>query len=295
MKTLLITGSTGFIGQNMLEYIKVNFENQFKVVLLSSGVSSIYTTILHKNYTFKKDAFIEKDVEYIDIVLHIGAFTPKSGEESNDIEKSNSNIINTKFLLDNLPNIPSKFIFLSTLDVYGKIESKIDESCDTNPLSMYGWSKLYCEKMIENWAINNKITIQILRLGHIYGKGEEAYKKIIPVTITKIKSGKNPQILGTGNDKRSFLHINDVCNLIMNSISLNEYKGVLNLCSTVSYSIKEIINLLIKISQKNLDIDYIENSNSALDFTFNTAKMNQLLGYESINIKDGLRDEYYAV
>ena len=54
-----------------------------------------------------------------DLVLHIGAFTPKSGIEANDINKSNANIFNTKYLLDNLPNFPEKFIFLSTLDVYG--------------------------------------------------------------------------------------------------------------------------------------------------------------------------------
>lgn len=143
MKTLLITGATGFIGKNILEYIESNFENKFKVVLLSSNSDPEHTTILHNNYTFRRADFQEKGIEIIDIVLHIGAFTPKSGSEANDIEKSNSNIVNTKYLLDNLPNVPSKFIFLSSIDVYGKIETTIDENRATNPLTMYGWSKLY--------------------------------------------------------------------------------------------------------------------------------------------------------
>ncbi|MFX4253329.1 NAD-dependent epimerase/dehydratase family protein, partial [Aliarcobacter butzleri] len=120
-------------------------------------------------------------------------FTPKSGIEANDINKSNANIFNTKYLLDNLPNFPEKFIFLSTLDVYGKIETIIDESSFTNPLTMYGWSKLYCEKLLENWSKENNIILQILRIGHIYGKGEKAYKKVIPITIQKLKNGENPQ------------------------------------------------------------------------------------------------------
>lgn len=293
MKTLLITGSTGFIGKNILEFIKNNFENKFNVVLLSSKIDSNYTTILHNNYTFTEDNFKEKGIENIDIVLHIGAFIPKSGAEANDIEKSNSNIINTTYLLDNLPNIPSKFIFLSTIDVYGKIETKIGENCATNPLSMYGWSKLYCEKMIESWAITNKSTIQILRVGHIYGKGEEAYKKVIPITITKIKNGENPQIFGTGEEKRSFLHVDDACDLIMKSISLDEYKGVINLCSSHAYSIKEIIEILLQISNKNLHIDFVENNNVGIDFVFDTTKMNLLLGNEKMNITEGLKDEYF--
>ena len=158
--------------------------------------------------------------------------------------------------MDNLPNVPSKFIFLSSIDVYGKIETTIDENRATNPLTMYGWSKLYGEKMLENWAANNKVTIQILRVGHIYGKGEEAYKKVIPVTISKIKNEENPQIFGTGDDKRSFLHVSDVCGFIMNSINLDEYKGVINLCSPHSHTIKKIVEMLLKISNKNLYIDF---------------------------------------
>jgi len=292
MKTLLITGTTGFIGKNILKLIELNFENKFNIVLLSSRVHSKYKTIQHKSYTFKKDDFINMNIKTIDIVLHIGAFTPKSGDEANDIEKSNSNIFNTKYLIDNLPNIPSKFIFLSTIDVYGKIDNIIDEKANTTPLSMYGWSKLYCEKLIENWADKNNVIIQILRVGHIYGKGEEEYKKVIPITISKIKKEENPKIYGTGKELRSFLHVNDVCSFIFKSISLYKYEGVINLCSSKSYSIKEIIEMLIAISNKRLEIDYIENKNSTLDFIFNTEKMNKLLGYEIVDIEKGLENEY---
>ena len=116
-------------------------------------------------------------------------------------------------------------------------------------------------------AANNKVTIQILRVGHIYGKGEEAYKKVIPVTISKIKNEENPQIFGTGDDKRSFLHVSDVCGFIMNSINLDEYKGVINLCSPHSHTIKKIVEMLLKISNKNLYIDFVENKTCENPYT----------------------------
>jgi nucleoside-diphosphate-sugar epimerase len=158
---------------------------------------------------------------------------------------------------------------------------------------MYGWSKLYCEKLLENWSKENNIILQILRVGHIYGKGEETYKKVIPVTIEKLKNEMNPQIFGTGYEKRSFLHVDDVSNLIIKSISLEKYEGVINLCSSNSYNIKNIVEMLIEISNKKVQIDYIETENRSIDFEFDTSKMNKLLGVEKINIKDGLSDEYF--
>ena len=291
-KVLLLTGTTGFIGQNLLKFIEVNYEKDYEIVLLSSALNENYKTVLHKNYTFNKQDFEKNGILKVDIVLHIGAFTPKSGIEANDINKSNANIFNTKYLLDNLPNFPEKFIFLSTLDVYGKIETIIDESSFTNPLTMYGWSKLYCEKLLENWSKENNIILQILRIGHIYGKGEKAYKKVIPVTIQKLKNGENPQIFGIGDEKRSFLHVDDVSNLIMKSILLRKYEGVINLCSSNSYTIKNIVEMLIEISNKKVQIDYIETENRGVDFEFDTSKMNKLLGYEKVNIMEGLKNEY---
>ncbi|MCT7520062.1 NAD-dependent epimerase/dehydratase family protein [Aliarcobacter cryaerophilus] len=291
-KILLLTGTTGFIGQNLLKFIELNYKNHYEIVLLSSAINENYKTVLHKNYTFNKQDFEKNGILKVDIVLHIGAFTPKSGIEANDINKSNANIFNTKYLLDNLPNFPEKFIFLSTLDVYGKVEEVISEKILPNPITLYGWSKLYCEKMIENWAKGNNVIIQILRVGHIYGKGEESYKKVIPITIQRLKEGNAPQIFGTGFEKRSFLHVDDVCSMILKSIKLVKYEGVINLCSAHSFTIKEIIDMLIEISAENLEINYINTENVGIDFEFDTLKMNKLLGYEKINMKDGLKDEY---
>lgn len=291
-QTLLITGITGFIGKNILKFIEAEYKNDYEIILLSSSENTIYKTILHKNYSFTKNDFLAKDIKKIDVVLHIGAFIPKSGIEANDIEQSNSNIFSTKSLLDNLPNTPFRFIFLSTIDVYGKIETTINEDSLTNPLGMYGWSKLYCEKMLENWAMQNNTIIQILRVGHIYGKGEEAYKKVIPVSIQKLKNEESPDIFGTGEEKRSFLHVNDVCNLIMKSISLPKYEGVINLCSSNSHTIKDIVKMLVEISGKDINIKYIKTENRGIDFVFDTSKMNQLLGFEKVDVRDGLQNEY---
>jgi nucleoside-diphosphate-sugar epimerase len=295
MKILLITGTSGFIGKNLLSLISDEFLNSYKIVLLSSSSNNTnFLTIEHKNYTFSKEDFRKNNIEKIDIVLHLGAFIPKTGSEANDIEQSNSNILNTKYLLDHLPNLPEKFIFASTIDVYGRVHSIIDENILPQPLTMYGWSKLYCEKMLESWASQNKVILQVLRIGHIYGVGEDAYKKVIPVTIQKLKKSEKPQIFGKGEEKRSFLHVSDACSLILNSLVLDTYEKPINLCSSISYSIKEIIELLMAISKKQLEIEYITVENDPIDLFFDTSKMNRLLGTENMQLNKGLADEFHS-
>ena len=63
-------------------------------------------------------------------------------------------------------------------------------------------------------------------------------------------------------------------------------------CYNEILTIKKIVEMVLKISNKNLYIDFVENKNSVIDFIFDTEKMNQLLGSEKINIEDGLRSEY---
>jgi len=130
-----------------------------------------------------------------DLVFHIGAFTPKSGAEGNDHEKSTSNIYFTQSLLNALHNQCKKIIFLSTLDVYSSKEEIITEESIISPISLYAHSKYYCEKLIEAWANLHSCAYQILRIGHIYGPGEESYKKIIPVTIKNVLKGQSPKFM----------------------------------------------------------------------------------------------------
>jgi nucleoside-diphosphate-sugar epimerase len=293
MKTILLTGASGFIGQEFLKIVKNKNLKKYKIVLLSSYPNKDFVTILHKNYTFQKKDFLKKKINHLDIIIHLGAFIPKSHCESNNINKSYENIRSTKYLIDNLPNTPEKFIFASTIDVYGKLSKKIQEDSETKPLTMYAWSKLYCENMIENWSKEKKIVYQILRIGHIYGKGEENYKKVIPTTIKRIKNNKNPEIYGTGDDLRSFLHVSDISKLIIKTIELKKSNGVINLCNPKNLSIKKIIHLLIKISKKKqISIDYLKRKSYRMDYIFNTKKMNTLFKLKLMKIKDGLKNEY---
>ncbi len=111
---ILLTGATGFIGSHLLSALKKKFGADNIVVLTSKKINDC-NFLLHKDYKFNQNFFLDMGLENIQTLVHAGAFTPKSGSEANNISKSNSNITNTyKLLSTELPNLKKSY-FLALL------------------------------------------------------------------------------------------------------------------------------------------------------------------------------------
>nr|WP_294786837.1 NAD(P)-dependent oxidoreductase [uncultured Flavobacterium sp.] len=289
---VLLTGTSGFIGSALLDKI-ISIYGASNVIALTSKPIDKCNYLLHNNYNFDPDFFIESGFEDIEIIIHAGAFTPKKGSQANDCFECTSNIKNTENLLKaNLPNL-KKFIFLSTLDVYSVFDGVLKEDSPVIPDSLYGQSKVYCEKMIASWANQRNILHQILRIGHVYGPGEEQYQKVIPVMIKKILQNESLQILGTGDVIRSFIYIEDVISAIVKSIDLELFDGPINIVGGKQISIIDLAKLLIKNAKSSTIIEFIEASSIAQrDFIFDNSKMKNKLLKEEIDLSVGLMLEY---
>ena len=293
MKRILITGASGFIGQNLLSYWKHSGEiKNEQVVLLTSRNNPDHIVIPHRNYNFTKEDFMRAGIDSIDIVLHLGAFIPKSAAEADNIENTSLNILNTQHLLNNLPSVPEKIIFISTVDVYAPGDGPITEKSLEGPSTLYGWSKLYCEKIILAWCKMNSVIPQILRLGHIYGKGEDDYKKLIPETIKKVIRKEDPVIYSNGQERRSFLHVFDCIRAITRSLWLKEYSGPINVASSHSVSISEVVDLILSIAGNNNSVSILGSTKQGKDYIFDNSRMENLLVKEERQLEKGLLEEY---
>lgn len=290
MNSFLLTGANGFIGKHLIKYLEEQLSPFLKNILLAgSKFNQKYETILTKNYLFSSSALRNKNIIS---VLHLGAFTPKQSSEANLLNNTTSNITSTLSLLENLPKTVKKFVFISTLDVYGETNKVINESLEPNPVSLYGLSKLYCERMVEEWGKKNNNIIQILRIGHVYGAGEEKYKKIIPVTINKVINNIRPQIYSDGSELRSFIHVTDCVRLILKSLELNKYDGPINITSSKSITISKLVNIIIKQSNKDITAEFLNKTENIRNLRFNNSKMVKYLGDETISLENGLLEEY---
>ncbi len=288
---ILVTGTSGFIGKHLLKALIKNNGKENVLALTSKPINDC-AYLLHNNYHFDSDFFEKSGYSNISTVIHAGAFTPKKGSEANNFFNCYSNITSTHSLIAALPENVEQFILFSTLDVYGVTEKKITEEISINPLSLYGQSKYYCEKAIEAWAKEKNKLIQILRVGHVYGPGEEEYQKVIPATIKNLIKGKQPQIWGKGEELRAFIYIDDVINAVLHSITLSTYVGPVNIVSEQSISVKNIVEELIQISGLSILPNYQPSIQHGRDIAFDNSKMKKYLGNESMMLSEGLKAEW---
>ena len=286
---ILLTGASGFIGSRLLKSLIKKYDVESIAVLSSKNIEHIEC---YKYKSLQDFSINEKSFENITHIIHAGAFIPKEASEANNIEGSNSNIDFTKNLLLYKFKSLQRIINLSTIDVYAASLEKLSERSQINPFSLYGMSKLYCERMIKCFSENFKVDHINLRIGHVYGPGEEEYKKVIPLTIKKILENKQIKLWGDGTELRSFIFIDDVVDSIINSLFTPLNNQNINVVSGNSISILELVNTLISFDNNSHKIQKIKSSHESRDLVFdNTLMLNNILKKEK-NLRLGLKIEF---
>lgn len=289
---ILLTGASGFIGSHLLRALSVKYGKQ-NIVALTSKPLEEYNYILHNNYNFTDD-YIKSKFPSIEVILHAGSYIPKKSSESNNLSGCLSNIQSCERLINqNLPNL-KKIIYLSTSDVYACSEI-INENTPVQPVSLYGDSKLFCEKLIHYWSLQNNKKREILRIGHVYGPGEERYYKVIPEFIRRILRGQVIEIYGNGEEKRSFIYIEDVVNSILTFIEKDSEQYCINIVSDQVVTIAELLELLRNISKKEMKVLHQERKTPKRDLIFDNSILRKYY-IPKINLIDGLKNEvkYFA-
>ncbi len=300
---VLVTGSGGFIGSNLLRIIEAEDpELASRLVLLSASPRPGYRWVRSgqgegPEYRFTSDDLRSAGAEDIETVIHLGAFTPKGGAEANDVAGCLSNITNTHLLTMALARPPRRFVFASTLDVYGAFDRPAAETDPCSPASLYGQSKLFCERMLQAlYPAGGGTQLAVLRIGHTYGRGEQAYRKLIPETIRRLIAGEAPLLTTSGDEKRAFIHVDDCCRMIMEAARKPLSESPINIASNTTSTIREIVGHLCEIAPRKLGGAPVPlpapGTAKGRDVVMDVTRMTDLLGTERMTLARGLDDEF---
>lgn len=274
---IVITGATGFLGSALLRYINENelYKND-RIILLTTKNMDGYECILHGDYTFTKKSFLEKGIDSIDILFHLGATTPKISTESGikDLNRYVCNVTNTIWLLNNIPVPPRKIVFLSSVAVYRSAEV-INEETPLEGIDGYGISKLVCESILNEYAKHNDVSLRILRLGQIYGEGEEKYGKIISSFARCILSGRQIILYGDGKAKRSQLYVKDCVKYIIAAANREEAFPPINIAAKRAASIRQMLSWVEKGLGKKAVVK-TDFSKSSKDVLYDVSMRNEI-------------------
>jgi nucleoside-diphosphate-sugar epimerase len=199
---ILLTGSSGFLGK----HIHRSFTNKYTTITLNRSLADI-------NVDLSKNTPVISTC--CQLVIHAAAkahFVPKTLTEIQEFFLVNVN--GTQNLLRGLekaPQLPSYFVFISSVSVYGvETGSLIAEDAPLLAKDPYGRSKIKAEKIVEEWCAKNNVVCTILRLPLLAGQNPPGN---LGAMIKGIRKGYYFNI-AEGKAKKSMVLAEDIANII---------------------------------------------------------------------------------
>jgi UDP-glucose 4-epimerase len=265
MKKIIIFGGTGYLGTNLA----LSLSEQFKVTVTGRRDVAPFLKILLNN----KKIHIEK--------LEIGNLREAYSliDQNDCIVYAVPNIqphqIRPVFHSDLLRIIRptekifeyagrsnKRLIFLSSGgSVYG-VGSFRPHSEDSHPrpIDQYGRFKLRLERSLLRLNSSFQSTNVILRIANPYGGtfGDYFEQGFINSVVRNIKSKKQVEIWGDGNQIRDFINVDDFVKLVSLILSKEDVKGVFNCGTGKGYSLRQVIEISEDILNSKINIKFID-------------------------------------
>ena len=262
-KDVLITGGTGLIGLSLL-----------RLLLMTSVRSILVVSLDEYNTNDDRVKFIKKDLRYLencvsicenkDIVFHLAGI--KGSPSMTALQPASFYVPTLMFSINMMEAARRKnvkqYLFTSSVGVYSPAEIFYeDDVWKTFPSEndkFAGWAKRICELQSECYDIeHNWKEISIVRPANVYGPEDNFDPKssmVIPSLIKKVfETDKDLEVWGDGSTIRDFIFCDDVARGMIFAIE-NSINKPINLGSGKGYSIRELVEIIIKYSGKNIKI-----------------------------------------
>lgn len=256
MKTVLITGSEGFVGTHLVKALK---EGLHKLVATSYPLlmpkEGSYIPLDIMNLDMTKEVLKEHKP---DIVFHLAAISSVAKSFRDPPLTYNTNLIGTVNLLEGVRALKKKvkFIFVSTCELYGGGEDLL-ETAKVNLKNPYAVSKYAAELVCQNYALED-IDYMILRPFTHTGPGQsrDFVLPSVAAQIVEIEKGTKPPLIELGNIdvKREFMNIHDIVSAYELAIAKGKPGNIYNIASNEGYTIKQALLILQKLSRVKFEI-----------------------------------------
>jgi dTDP-4-dehydrorhamnose reductase len=252
MKTILVTGSNGLLGQKIIYALRNR--NDVRCISTSRG----------ENRMKARDGYIYESLDLTDkselnriaekynpnVIINTAAMTNVDACESKREEAVLMNVNTVENLIAVCKKIKSKLVHLSTDFVFNGEKGPYVETDEPDPLCYYAWTKLEAEKKI----IDSKIDFAILRTIIIYGVVDDNSRS--NVVLWSINALKNKKTITVINDQfRSPTLAEDLAQACVAAAS-NDVAGIYHVSGREVMNILDIVKIVADFFQ--LDQNYIQ-------------------------------------
>lgn len=264
MKNILITGGAGYVGSSLVHKLS-HQQDVEKIIVYDSLAKKNYSLFTNQEVNGSKIKFIQanildnhslaKALHNVDVVYHLAAkvVDPNSDNESQYFEQVN-NWGTANVVRESIKAGIQKFIYVSSVYVYGQGPEKKTAADSAFPNNFYGISKMRGEEHVKTLPAD--IDYYILRSGSVYGANDSTrYDVLINQLQFESHFFNKIAITGEGHQVRPFIHINKLAESLLKARSAAMPSGTYNLVEH-NASVMNIVEELQKL-YPNLEYNHV--------------------------------------
>jgi NAD dependent epimerase/dehydratase len=266
-KTVLITGSDGFIGSHLVErfldenckvkaFVFYNSFNNWGWLDYISKDKEKLSNLEIITGDIRDNSIVRKAIKNVDVICHLAALigipysydTPDSYIETN--VKGTLNVIQAAKEYNT-----EKVIITSTSETYGSAKYvPIDENHPYQAQSPYAASKIAADHLSLSFYYSFNLPISIIRPFNTYGPRQSA-RAIIPTIITQILKNNKKIELGNLYATRDFTYVLDLCEAFIKMSQKEKIAGeIINIGSSNEISIQDLVEKIKELTNSNLKV-----------------------------------------
>lgn len=242
---IFITGGAGFLGYHLAQFF---YKKKADLILVDihefdkKEYPGNYNLVLCDVRNKKR---INRLMEGVDVVIHAAAALPLSSSE----EIMSTNVQGTKVVLEAaLKHKVKRFVHISSTAVYGipKVHP-IDESAPLQGVGPYGESKIFAEKLCEQYRLRG-LNVTVVRPKTFVGTGRLG---VFEILFDWIHDGKKIPVIGTGNNKYQLLEVDDLVHAVylFTQKQDKKYNDVFNVGAEKYETVKKDLTTLFKFAR----------------------------------------------
>lgn len=294
----LVTGGAGFIGSNICRAL---LEEHGDVVVLDD-LSSGYEQNLNGldvefiNGDIRDRVCVRTAMKGRDTLFHLAASVGNKRSIDRPDEDTAINVQGTLNVLEAARDSGvEKVVASSSAGIYGELKTiPINEDHPLDPLTPYGVSKLYTEKMTLAFSHVYGLEAVCLRYFNVYGPNQrfDAYGNVIPIFAFRGLAGDSICIFGDGTQTRDFVHVDDVVQANLRAAKSRGVSGAFNVASATQIRILDLAEAVNAHLETPVPIEHL--GTRAGDVAHSLADISaarDAFGFEpKVDIVPGLKD-----
>ena len=255
MKKILITGSSGYIGQHLVKLLRREGYEVFGV-----DINDRFNDYLAPNHFTKLDItenFVIWPTTVFDTVVHLAALVRVNESVTKPISYYDTNINGTVNALQSL--FFKNFVFAST-------------GAAANPVVPYSLSKRCAEDVVERYCIEDSKTFTLFRFYNVIGSEGTAPTNPDGLFSNLIKAKQTGTFNLYGNDYntpdgtpvRDYVHVNEICRAIQLAIE-TPANSLQNLGHGKGHTVKEMVEVFKQVNNCDFEINYCQRREGDLE------------------------------